>query len=98
MTTKTNPLQLQLDTDLDQAAAAPLAEELLSKRGAELTINANNVSRVGVQCLQVLLAAAKTWAADGQSLRIVHPSESFTESVALIGISNADLRIEGSVE
>jgi len=78
--------QLQLPAVLDLTAAAPLAKSLLSRRGAELSVDASRVNRVGAQCLQVLVAAAETWKTDGVGLRLVKPTPEFLEGSRLLGI------------
>ena len=55
---------LTLPASLDLAAAAPLKAELLGRRGRKLRLDGTNVVRVGVPCLQVLLAARQIWADD----------------------------------
>jgi chemotaxis protein CheX len=71
-----------LPASLDLAAAAPLKEELLSRRGRKLRLDGTNVGRVGVPCLQVLLAARQIWADD----QIEWVSENF--SVELVSALN----------
>ena len=70
---------------LDLRAAAPLAAELLSRRGKPLTIDASVVERLGGQCLQVLLSARNTWVADGQAFRIQNASAAFVASLTALG-------------
>lgn len=70
---------------LDMTAAGPLVRELLGHRGQPLALNASGVRRLGGQCLQVLLSAQATWAADGQPFDVVEPSPEFTEGLALMG-------------
>jgi chemotaxis protein CheX len=77
---------LQLPEVLDLTAAAPLAQSILSRRGAELKVDASKVRRVGAQCLQVLLAAAATWKMDGVRLSLTKPTEEFLEGSRLLGI------------
>jgi len=90
---RTASKRLQLPQVLDLTAAAPLAQSLLSRRGAALTVDASRVQRVGAQCLQVLLAAAATWKADGVALRLTKPSAEFLEGSRLLGISlDEDMR------
>jgi chemotaxis protein CheX len=55
---------LILPAILDLAAAAPLKEVLLARRGQKISIDGAAVVRAGVPCLQVLLAARQTWADD----------------------------------
>jgi chemotaxis protein CheX len=78
--------RLQLPEVLDLTAAAPLAQSLLSRRGAGLTVDASRVRRVGTPCLQVLLAAAATWKAEGVEFRVTKPTEEFLEGGRLLGI------------
>lgn len=73
---------------LDMTAAGPLAQELLSHRGQPISLNAGNVRRLGGQCLQVLISAQTTWAADGQPFEIVEPSPEFAEGLALMGAAD----------
>ena len=78
---------LRLAASLDLAAAAPLAADLLSLRGAPVEIDASAVRRIGGQCLQVILAAQTTWASDQQTFRISDPSADFVDGVVLLGAS-----------
>jgi len=73
---------------LDMTAAAPLVKELLGHRGQPISLNAGNVRRLGGQCLQVLLSAQSTWAADGQAFEIVEPSPEFAEGLAQMGAAD----------
>jgi chemotaxis protein CheX len=77
---------LPLPEVLDLTAAAPLAQSFLSRRGTELSVDASQVRRVGAQCLQVILAAASTWKADGVRLCLDNPTEEFLEGSRLLGI------------
>ena len=70
---------------LDVRAAAPLAGELMDRRGRDLELDASNVRRLGGQCLQVLLAAESCWKAEGLGFRVLSPSSDFNEGLALLG-------------
>jgi chemotaxis protein CheX len=88
MTTQDTPsgqAAIKLAETLDLCAAAPLAGALLSLRGHDVEIDASEVRRLGGQCLQVLLAAGKTWAADGHALTFTNPSAEFVDGMALLG-------------
>jgi chemotaxis protein CheX len=76
---------LSLAASLDVTAAGPLVQALLARRGQPVSLDASAVRRVGGQCLQVLLSAEATWAADGQAFAIVDPSPEFADGVALMG-------------
>ncbi|MBI1867099.1 MAG: STAS domain-containing protein [Methylocystis sp.] len=77
---------LRLPDILDLRAASPLAANLLAIRGHQATIDASHVQRVGAQCVQVLLSARVTWAADSVSFVLSNPSEAFLEGVGTLGI------------
>lgn len=76
---------IKLAPSLDMTAAGPLTQALLAQRGQRVALDASDVRRVGGQCLQVLLSAETTWAADGQAFQVVDPSPEFAEGVALMG-------------
>ena len=81
---------------LDMTAAGPLVAELLGHRGQPISLNAGNVRRLGGQCLQVLLSAQATWAADGHPFEIVDPSPEFAEGLALMGATDLCLPETGA--
>ncbi len=76
---------LSLPAHLDLAAAAPLKADLLARRGAAIEIDGSGVSRPGALCVQVLLAAAAAWRADGHDFRIVSPSAGLEEGLGRMG-------------
>ena len=86
---------LTLAPVLDLRAAEPLKAELLSRRGEALALDASGVDRPGGLCLQVLLAARKTWAADGLNLRLGFVSEALAEQWAAFGAP--DFNAEGAL-
>ncbi|MBX9453565.1 MAG: STAS domain-containing protein [Neoaquamicrobium sediminum] len=83
---KTATESVTLPNELDIKAAGPLAAELLAARGKDLALNASQIERVGGQCLQVLLSAAATWAADGAELTIEEPSPAFVDAIQTAGL------------
>jgi chemotaxis protein CheX len=78
---------LVLDPILDLKASAQLKASLLERRGTPLTLDASAVQRLGGLCLQVLLAARRTWTEDGQSMAIGPRSDAFTEALELFRAS-----------
>jgi chemotaxis protein CheX len=68
---------------LDFAAAVPLRDDLLAQRGQDLELDAAAVSRVGGQCLQVLLAAQRSWTADGRAFRLINVSDACRDALAI---------------
>jgi anti-anti-sigma regulatory factor len=89
---------LMLPDCLDASAAAAVKEMLLARRGAELVVDASQVRRIGAQSLQVMIAAARTWQADGLSYCVSNSSSELLETIALIGLSREDLMLEGAVQ
>lgn len=83
------PTDYRLATVLDTGQAATLREELLARRGRSLAIDASGVERLGALCLQVLLAARRTWSADGRSLVIAAASEAFARQWTAFGADPA---------
>ena len=83
--------ELVLPARLDLSAAASLAEAVLAHRGQDLVLNAREVVHLGTPGLQVLLAAAKSWRADGRSLALASPSEAMTEQLGCLGLSLDDM-------
>jgi chemotaxis protein CheX len=81
---------VQLPEVLDLNAVEALVTEFLSHRGNELAVDASQVQRMTGQGLQVLLSAGRTWREDGQTIRIVEPSEAFTERSELFGLAGSD--------
>lgn len=78
---------LILADSLDMTAAGPLHKALLERRGQAIMIDASQVRRIGGQCLQVLLSAQATWAADGAAFQITDPTSEFADGLALMGAS-----------
>jgi chemotaxis protein CheX len=76
---------LILADSLDVTAAAPLHRDLLARRGQPVILDASQVRRIGGQCLQVLLSAEATWAADGEAFTIVDPTDELTDGLTLMG-------------
>ncbi len=80
------PRVIELPQRLDLPAAAPLAAALMKRVGAPLTLDASRVERLGASCTQVLLAAVRSWGAEGDALALRHPSPGFLEDLKLLGL------------
>ena len=80
------PHVIELPEHLDMPAAAPLAETFLKRVGEPVAIDASRVARLGASCLQVLLAAARTWKSEGDALTLRSPSPRFLEDLNLLGL------------
>jgi chemotaxis protein CheX len=82
------PRVLILDETLDLNAASELARVLIGLRGKPISIDPSQVTRVGAQCVQVLVAASKTWTADGVGFDVMPGSEPFNEGLSLLGLAS----------
>ncbi len=76
---------LRLEPVLDLKAAGGLHRDLIDRRGRDVVIDASAVSRLGGQCLQVLIAGHHAWRADGRTLSIASPSANFLQALDLFG-------------
>ena len=77
---------IELPDNLDMPAAAPLAESCSKRVGEPLAVDASRVQRLGASCVQVLLAAARTWKAEGDALTLQNPTPRFLEDLNLLGL------------
>jgi chemotaxis protein CheX len=80
-----SPRVFELPPALDLNAAGPLAEALLKHSGDDLALDGSKVQRLGAACLQVLLAAGRTWASDGAALLLDNPTPRFVEDLRFLG-------------
>ncbi len=80
------PNVIELPENMDLPAAAPLAEAFLKRVGEPMAVDASRVNRLGAACLQVLLAAARTWKSEGDALTLKDPSARFLEDLNLLGL------------
>jgi anti-anti-sigma regulatory factor len=86
---------LVLPDCLDASAASGIRDMLLARRGKSLIVDASQIRRVGAQSLQVLIAAARTWHADGQHYVVTKPSSELLGTISLIGLAREELQLEG---
>ena len=78
---------IELPENLDMPVAAQLVEAFSKHVGEPLTVDAARVQRLGASCLQVLLAAARTWKVEGDALTLRDPSPRFLEDLNLLGLA-----------
>ena len=77
---------LELAASLDLNAAGPLADAMHKRLGRDLTLDGSKVQRCGAPCLQVLLAAARSWAGEGVSLTLENATPRMIEDLRLLGM------------
>ena len=70
--------------DLNEASA--LRGTLMGLRGSNVAIDASGVERIGAWCIQVIMAAAKTWDEDKLSFTFSKVSDAFQKTLQMIGI------------
>ncbi|MBM9594386.1 STAS domain-containing protein [Roseitranquillus sediminis] len=87
--------RLSLAVKLDQKAAIALADELRGQRGADLDLDAAASRHIGSLAVQVIVSAARTWAASGHALRLVNVSDACVEQLGLLGFTPEGL-VEGA--
>lgn len=80
---------LSLDPALGYAGAGALKDQLLEKRGKNVTLDASGVEHLGASCLQVLLSAMKTWREGGLDFEITNTSEQFEECLGRLGFPSS---------
>ena len=89
------PVRLRLAHKLDQKAAIALAEDLRERRGADLGLDASATTHIGTLATQTILAAARSWARDGHSLKLVNVSDTCVDQLRLLGFTPETL-VEGA--
>ncbi len=91
------PSALVLPESLDSSAAAGIRDILLAHRGSPLVVDAGQVRRTGMQAVQVLIAAARTWRADGHSYAVTNSTNEFLDTLALVGLPGEHVLVEGMI-
>jgi chemotaxis protein CheX len=86
---------MRLAPVLDLNEATPLLQEMLEKRGGDLTLDGSDVQRLGVHCLQILLAAQHAWAAAGHRLQIENGSDNLLLAFEILGVKEKALDYRG---
>ena len=83
---------IRLPETLDLAAARPLADAFLTRRGSPVVVDALGIQRPGAACLQVLLAAATTWERDGVSFAFANCGPLLIQHLSFLGMDTALFR------
>lgn len=72
---------------LDSSAAPLLVSALRDRIGQPLVLDAGRVEVIGALAFEVMISAARQWAADGQSLTICRPSARFSAACQTLGLN-----------
>ena len=78
-----------LPARMDASTLPQTHSDLMSRRGADLDIEASKVDRFGAQALQLVLSAFASWREDGMRLRILDPSEAVRAAFDQLGCASA---------
>lgn len=92
--TASKTVRLQLSAKLDQKAAIALADELRELRGSDLCLDAQATTHIGTLAIQTFIAAARSWADDGHSLKLINVSDACVDQLSLLGFTPETL-VEG---
>ncbi|MGB5559698.1 MAG: STAS domain-containing protein [Paracoccaceae bacterium] len=76
----------ELGSKLNTQAASALFDDVGSRRGQDVILDGGNVSFLGGQCFQILLAARRQWQADGHKIDISNPSIEMADAMARMGL------------
>ena len=86
MAAKKGAKTISLAAVLDLNEASTLRGKLMGLRGSNVVIDASGVERIGALCVQVIMAAAKTWDEDKLSFTFSKVSDAFQKTMQLIGV------------
>ncbi|MET0746704.1 MAG: STAS domain-containing protein [Rhizobium sp.] len=87
MAAKKADKKISLAAVLDLNEASMLRSKLVGLRGSNVVVDASSVERVGALCVQVIMAAAKTWDEDKLSFTFSKVSDAFQKTLQLIGVN-----------
>ena len=82
---------ISLAAVLDLNEASSLRGTLMGLRGSNVAIDASGVERIGTLCVQVIMAAAKTWDEDKLSFTFSKVSDAFQKTMQVIGVDISHL-------
>ena len=78
--------EISLAASLRSAEALELKSTIERARGGPLCLDAENVTMLGAQCLQVLLAARAAWATKGLKFEIKNLSGDMHAALGILGV------------
>lgn len=78
---------VMLNAKLDLPAAAALMNTLQERSEAEVVVDFAEVKHLGALCLQVLISAAKTAAADNRKITLTNASDRVIDQMRVMGMT-----------
>jgi chemotaxis protein CheX len=82
---------LKLPQTLDVAAVRAVREDLLGRRGTDITVDASDVERIGALGIELLIAAQRQWRKDDSALKLVGVSDTVTDAFQDLGLDATTL-------
>ncbi|MEM1380914.1 MAG: STAS domain-containing protein [Pseudomonadota bacterium] len=83
---RTGYCQINLAPKLVSTAAEDLYAALKEHRDEMVSLDGSAVEQVGVLCMQIIAAAAKSWSDQDLAFEVVSPSPAFLESMTTLGV------------
>ena len=77
---------MNLPRRLDVSAGLDLRAEFMRRRGAPLELDASEVESASGLALEIIVAAARQWDADGHAFALHRPSEGFSAVCRTLGL------------
>lgn len=81
------PVTLELPPRLDIKAVGALQAEILAQRGQDLVLDVGKLGHLGAIGVQLIRAAARTWAEDGRRLTCDNASTDLADQMVLMGFT-----------
>jgi chemotaxis protein CheX len=85
------PHILKLPAVLDLNAASRLHEQVLALKDKNVAVDASDVARIGTQCIQILLSAARSWRSMDMTFSVNQSSDAFAKTLQLLGITDEEM-------
>lgn len=85
------PHILKLPAVLDLNAASRLHEQVLALKDKNVAVDASDVVRIGTQCIQILLSAARSWRSMDMTFSVNQSSDAFAKTLQLLGITDEEM-------
>lgn len=87
MTEKSGQTRIELPGKLNSASAVEVLDAIKSFQGRSLFVDARNVTMIGAQCIQILMAAKQFWQARTEEFKVGNLSEDVRSSLRTLGLT-----------
>jgi len=96
MSNSANIKTIKLEENLGLSALASLQTLLSENRGVSICVDTSDVQTISGLCLQLLLSAEKTWAAEDLAFEVSAQSEAFKDALSHTGIATFANEAQGA--